>query len=79
MSRTDTPDLRRMFATEFLASPQDHTEAIVDGTMEELIEEFDTELAQAKKRWPSLSVDAEWAKMDRWLSEYGYVEPGQSR
>jgi hypothetical protein len=39
-----------------------------------LIEEFDAELCQARKRWASLSHDAEWAEMDRWLSERGYVE-----
>jgi hypothetical protein len=72
---TDTIDLRREFADEFLASPQDHAEIIFDGEMEQLITEFDSELTAASKRWPSISYDAEWAKMDRWLSERGYVEP----
>lgn len=70
----DTIELRRQFADQFLASPQDHADLILDGEMYQLIEEFDAELCQARKRWASLSHDAEWAEMDRWLSERGYVE-----
>lgn len=70
----DTIELRRQFADQFLASPQDHAELILDGDMYQLIEEFDAELCRAHKRWASLSRDAEWAEMDRWLSERGYVE-----
>lgn len=46
-----------------------------DFTMEELIEKFEMELGEAKRRWVSLNVDAEWAAMGDWLSERGYVEP----
>lgn len=70
----DTMELRREFADQFLTSPQDHSDAILDGPMEMLIEEFDSQLAQAKNRWTHLDVAAEWADMDRWLSERGYAD-----
>lgn len=74
-NHTDTLELRREFAEQFLASPQDHNEAILDGPMQSLIDEFDTELAVAKKRWTHINTDAEWAEMDQWLSDRGYIEP----
>lgn len=70
----DTFDLRNGFANQFLASPSDHDRAIVDGPIELLITEFDAELASAKARWTHLDTAAEWAEMDRWLSERGYVD-----
>jgi hypothetical protein len=70
----DTIALRVEFAERFLASPQDHADQIIDGEMQALIDDFDGELCAAKKRWPSLDTDAEWAEMDRWLSEHGYTE-----
>lgn len=74
---TDTLALRHQFADTFLASPHEHVRVIEDGHMYELIEEFDAELCAARKRWPSLSYDAEWAAMDRWLSERGYTDPDE--
>lgn len=74
---TDTFDLRNAFANEFLASPQEHDDAIVDGPMEHLITQFDAELAKAKRHWKTVNVDAEWANMDQWLSDHGYVDPDQ--
>lgn len=71
---TDSLELRRQFAEQFLASPQDHDEVILDGPMQSLIGEFDTELAKAKTRYPTINVDAEWAEMDRWLSDHGFTE-----
>jgi len=70
----DTLNLRAEFADKFLASPQDHADQIGDGDMQSLIDDFDEELCAAKKRWPSLDIDAEWSEMDRWLSERGYTE-----
>lgn len=74
-NNTDTVDLRREFAERFLASPQDHNEQILDGEMQSLIDDFDEELCRAKKRWTHIDVNAEWADMDRWLSERGYIDP----
>lgn len=76
MSRNpaDTLTLRRHFADQFLACPQDHADLILDGEMYQLIEEYDAELCEARKRWPSLSYDTEWAAMDRWLAERGYAD-----
>lgn len=71
----DTMELRRQFADQFLVSPQDHPTAILDGPMEALIEEFDTQITVAKSRYPSINVDAEFAEMDRWLDERGYTDP----
>lgn len=73
-NHTDTAELRREFAEKFLASPQDHTEAVLDGEMQTLIDDFDAELCTAKSRWISVDVAAEWAEMDRWLSDHGYIE-----
>lgn len=70
----DTMELRSQFAEQFLISPQDHDEVIMDGSMETLIAEFDTELAKMKCRYASLDTEHEWAEMDRWLSERGYVD-----
>ena len=74
-NHTDTAELRREFAEKFLASPQDHNDLILDGAMDQLIAEFDAQLSDAKKRWPTINSDTEWAEMDRWLSEHGYVDP----
>lgn len=72
---TDTAELRRDFAEKFLAAPQDHNEQIIDGIMQSLIDDFDEELCLAKKRWTHIDVSAEWADMDHWLSERGYIDP----
>lgn len=72
---TDTAELRREFAEKFLASPQDHNEQILDGEMQSLIDDFDEELCNAKKRWTHIDTGAEWSDMDHWLSEHGYIEP----
>lgn len=48
---------------------------LADKSIEELCEVYDMELGEAKRRWPSLNTDSEWAEMDRWLSERGYIEP----
>jgi hypothetical protein len=72
---TDTMELRREFAERFLVSPQDHTEQILDGPMQSLIDEFDEQLCLAKKRWPSINYSAEWVEMDEWLSDHDYVDP----
>lgn len=72
---SDTIELRRQFAEKFLASPQDHDRLILDGEMDQLIAEFDGELAAAKKRFPSLDSEREWAEMDTWLSERDYHDP----
>lgn len=73
-NHTDTAELRREFAEKFLASPQDHNEQILDGEMQSLIDDFDEELCNMRKRYSSINTDAEWAEMDRWLSERGYIE-----
>lgn len=72
MQHSDTIELRRQFAEKFLASPQDHNDVILEGAMDQLIAEFDAELSDAKKRYPTINTDAEWAEMDRWLSERDY-------
>lgn len=77
MQASDTMELRRKFAEKFLAAPQEHEQAILDGPMDTLIDEFDTELAAARKRYRSLNIDAEWAEMDSWLAEHDYVDPMQ--
>lgn len=74
-NNTDTPELRREFAERFLASPQDHGEQIIDGEMQSLIDDFDEELCLAKKRWTHIDTAAEWAEMDQWLSDRGYIDP----
>lgn len=72
----DGTALREDFVQKFL-----YVEAMNEGidpfdhTMEELIEKFDMALGEAKRRWPHLDTDAEWADMDHWLSERGYIEP----
>ena len=71
-SEIDGTALRQTFADKFLSEEGLNP---FDFTMEELIDKFDMELGEAKRRWPSLSVDREWADMDQWLSERGYVEP----
>jgi len=71
---TDTRRLRCEFAEKFLQSPQDHATAVLDGPMHLLVEAYDDELIVAKRRWPSLDSGAEWADMDRWLSERGYLD-----
>lgn len=76
--QADTMELRREFADRFLISPQDHSSAVLDGPMEALIEEFDSELAQMKRRFASMDTDIEWAGMDSWLSERGYADPETS-
>ena len=73
-NHTDTLDLRRDFAEKFLASPQDHNEVILDGSMESLLVEFDCELVAAKKRWTHIDLGAERAEVDHWLSDRGYIE-----
>lgn len=73
-NQADTMELRREFADQFLISPQDHDVAILDGPMEALIEEFDSQLVAAKRRFSSLDTGQEWAGMDRWLSEHGYAD-----
>lgn len=47
---------------------------LTEKSIDELIEVFDMELADAKKRWPSLNTGAEWALMDQWLDERGYTD-----
>lgn len=68
----DGSALREEFVQKFL-----YTEGInpFDHTMEELIEQFDMALGEAKRRWPRLDTAAEWADMDHWLTERYYVEP----
>lgn len=74
-NHTDTMELRREFAEKFLAAPQDHDTAVLDGPMELLLTEFDAELCAAKRRWTHLDLGAERAEMDQWLSERGYTDP----
>lgn len=74
MSNNDTIELRRQFAEKFLSSPQEYEYPILNGTMADLIEEFDSELAVAKRRWPSIDTAREWAEMDRWLCDRGCTE-----
>lgn len=48
---------------------------LTEKTIEGLIEVYDMELGEAKRRWPSLDTGAEWSEMDRWLDERGYTAP----
>lgn len=72
----DGSALRRDFAFAFLYAEYDG--GAIDPyahTLEALIETYEMVLGDAKRRWPSLNIDAEWSAMGDWLSERGYVEP----
>lgn len=64
-------DIREAFVQEFL-----YTEGIdpFGHTLAELIDLYEMRLGEAKNRWPTIDVGAEWAAMDRWLSEHGAVD-----
>lgn len=65
--------LRADFTAEFLYTVPDLDP--FEKNMEQLIEFYDMELGEAKQRWPSLNSAQEWANMQTWLSEHGYVAP----
>lgn len=44
---------------------------LTEKSLDELIEVYDMELGEAKRRYPSLNTDSEWSRMDDWLSDRG--------
>lgn len=65
--------IREEFINKFLDydAAQSGYGDLTEKSLPELVEVYEMELDEAKRRWPSLSIDREWSDMGDWLSDRG--------